>query len=95
MKKLQKGWTHLAKLTLIGLILSCLTGCGSQTLNTILTMGLAANETYKYSNPPVREVVPYGIDVFIPDEGYESRWTAKEKQKLYLHNVTMERVLIE
>ena len=39
-------------------------------------MGLAANETYKYSNPPVREVVPHGIDVFIPDDGYESRWTA-------------------
>ena len=56
-------------------------------------MGLTANEAYKFTNPTVREVVPYGIDVFVPDSGYESRWTSAEKQKLYLHNVTMERAL--
>jgi len=58
-------------------------------------MGLTANEAYKFSNPPVREVLPHGIDVFVPDDGYESRWTANEKQRLYLHNVTMERALQE
>jgi len=58
-------------------------------------MGLTANEAYKFSNPPVREVVPYGIDIFVPDSGYESRWTSAEKQKLYLHNITMERALTE
>jgi|TARA_R100001530_G_scaffold25250_3_gene20377 hypothetical protein len=58
-------------------------------------MGLTANEAYKFSNPPVREVLPHGIDVFVPDDGYESRWTSNEKQRLYLHNVTMERALEE
>ena len=32
-------------------------------------MGLTANEAYKYSNPPLREVLPHGIDVFVPDDG--------------------------